>query len=73
MTNINKPIKTIYGNHFDLYEDLWKKQIDSFKKKFGEKLILAKFPREHFVDVPILYIDKTILVEVMNFVKKEQL
>jgi NADH-quinone oxidoreductase subunit C len=69
--DIRTPVPTIYGDWVTRYGDTWKKQIEILKEKFGSAIEETRFPGEHKTDVPILYVSKERIVDVLRFAKEE--
>jgi NADH-quinone oxidoreductase subunit C len=64
--DINTPVPTIYGNHFEKFSETWKTQISELKSKFGEAIEEVRFPREFPTDVPIVYVKKESIIAVLE-------
>ena len=69
--DIRKPVSTIYGDWITKYKDTWINQIELLKQKFGEKVTKVYMPIEYPTDVPILFIKKEAIIEVLSFLKNE--
>ncbi len=69
--NINNAIPTNGGDWIAKFGDAWKKQVETAKAKFGAAIEETRFPREQATDVPILYVKKESVVEVLAFLKNE--
>lgn len=69
--NIRTPIPTIYGDWLTRFGEAWKSQIQQVKEKFGEAVEEVRMPGEHSTEVPILFVQKARIVEVLAFLKSE--
>jgi NADH/F420H2 dehydrogenase subunit C len=67
--DINTPVSTIYGKFFETHEALWKRQISGLQAKFGSSIEEVRLPREYPTDMPILYVNKDAIIEVLSFLK----
>ncbi len=67
--DINTPVTTIYGNHFEKYGETWKKQIAEIQAKFGGAIEEIRVPRVASTDVPILYVKKESIIAVLDFMR----
>ena len=70
--NINTQVPTIYGGMAEKLSGLWSKQIQMVKEKFGSELESVFTPSDYPTDVPILFIKKDSIVEVLRFFKEEK-
>jgi len=70
-----KDVRTpISGNGGDLvtkFGESWKAQIESLKAKFGDAIQEVRTPSDYPTDVPIIYVKKASIVDVMSFAKNE--
>lgn len=70
--DVNTPVPTLHGGWVDQFGALWKTQIDAVKAKFGSVITEVRMPREYPTDVPILYVEKESIVEVLRFLKETE-
>jgi NADH-quinone oxidoreductase subunit C len=69
--DIRTPVSTIYGDWLAKWGEIWKSQIAKLQEKFGGKIEQAMMPGEHPTDVPILYVQKEAIVDVLRFMKED--
>ena len=69
--DIRTPISTNGGDWIAKFGEGWKTQIETLKQRFGTKITEVRMPPVYPTDVPIVYVDKDAIVEVLSFVKKE--
>ena len=69
--DIRKPVPSNYGYWIVKFGESWKSQVSQLKSRFGDKIEETRMPGEHAVDVPVVYIKKEAIVEVLRFVKNE--
>jgi len=68
--DIRTPVPEIYGGIRDQYRDLWNKQIETLKGKFASSVEEVLHPDQYPTDVPIIYVNKASIVEVLKFMKE---
>jgi NADH-quinone oxidoreductase subunit C len=69
--DIRTPIPTVYGDHAKKFHETWMTQIEFLKKKHGTELEEVWMPGEHATEVPIVFVKKESIVEVMSTLKKD--
>lgn len=69
--DIRTPVATIYGAQADQFKELWEKQILKIREKFSAAITEVKMPKENPTDVPILYIEKKYILDVLKTLKSE--
>lgn len=69
-TDIRTPVPTIYGDFAKKYEGAWKGQVDVLQKKFGAKIEEVRWPGTYPTDVPIVYVSKDALIDVLRELKE---
>lgn len=69
--NVNQPIATNYGGHYDQFIERWKDQVKKLKAKFGAAIEEVRMPREYPTELPIVYVKKDSVVEVIAYMKGE--
>lgn len=69
--DIRTPIPTNGGDWLAKFGEGWKAQVDTLKQKFGAKIVEVRMPPDYPTDVPIVYVEKDAIVEILTFVKKE--
>ena len=62
---------TIYGDHVARFGEIWKNQAEKLKQKFASSIEEVRMPIDHPVDVPVIYVKKEAIVDVLRFVKSE--
>jgi len=68
--DIRTPVQTVYGDFAKKYADRWKKQTEEARAKFGAKIEEVRWPGEHPTDVPIVYVSRDAVVDVLRFFKE---
>ena len=69
--DIRTPVSTIYGDWATRFGDTWKHQVEVLKDKFGASIEQVKMPGEHLTDVPIIYVSKDRIIDLLKFMKSE--
>jgi NADH-quinone oxidoreductase subunit C len=68
--DINTPVPTIYGDLMERYGDSWRKQAEELRSRFGASVIEeVRMPKVYPTDVPIVFVAKEKIVEVVRFMK----
>jgi NADH-quinone oxidoreductase subunit C len=52
--------------------ELWQRQVFALKEAFGEVIQEVRMPREFPVDMPVVYVEKKSLIEVLYFLKEQE-
>jgi NADH-quinone oxidoreductase subunit C len=68
--DVRQPIPNNGGDWVTKFGDTWKKQVDQFRNKFAETLVEVQMPPNDCTDVPILYVKKEAIVEVLVYLKE---
>ncbi len=69
--DVRKPISTNGGDWITKFGESWKKQILTLKEKFGNQIEEVRMPVDYPTDVPIVYVAKGSIVEVLKYLKEE--
>jgi NADH-quinone oxidoreductase subunit C len=69
--NIKKSIPTSYGDWSSRFGEAWNSQVETLKKAFPDAIEEVRMPRSDVTDVPIVYVKKENLVEIIRYVKIE--
>lgn len=69
--NIFTELATNGGDWKAKYGDAWKMQIEKIKATFGAAIEEVRTPWEYPTDVPIIYVKKERVVEVLSFLKTD--
>lgn len=69
--DIRKPVPTIYGDWQEKFRVLWERQTNKIHEVFGLVIEKIDLPFEHPVDIPVIYVKKSGLLEVLRFLKTE--
>lgn len=69
--NIQTPVATCFGDWVDRHLVAWKEQVETLKVRFSGAISEVMWPRESATDVPILYVDKNKIIDVLTFLKTE--
>lgn len=70
--DIRTPVPTIYGEFSKKHAELWKKQSQKLDAQFGAKITEIRWPGEHPVDVPVVYVEASAIAEVLRFAKESE-
>jgi NADH-quinone oxidoreductase subunit C len=68
--DIRKPIPTNGGDWITKFGDTWKKQLELLNAKFSRLIDEVRMPPEYCTDVPIIYVKKDSILEVLSFLKE---
>jgi NADH-quinone oxidoreductase subunit C len=68
--DVRQPIATNGGDLLTKFSELWQKQIAQLKEKFGNVIEEVRTPPDYPTDVPIIYIKKDSIVEVLRHMKE---
>lgn len=69
--DIRKPIPTNGGDWVQKFGEIWKSQVAKLQQKFGDAIEEIRMPVEYPTDVPIVYVRKEVIVELLGFLKTE--
>lgn len=69
--DIRKPIPTNGGDWLTKFGETWRKQTSALQAKFGSTIEAVRLPSEYPTDVPIVYVTKEVLVEILAYLKEE--
>lgn len=67
--NVNTPVSTVYGGFREKFGEVWKNQISTIQSKFGSAVEEVRMPGEYPTEVPIIYVKKERIVDVLEFAK----
>jgi NADH/F420H2 dehydrogenase subunit C len=70
-TDVRTNVPTNCGYFVEKFGELWTRQIEILKERFGASITEVRMPGVALTDVPIVYVERTKIVEVMTFVKKD--
>jgi NADH/F420H2 dehydrogenase subunit C len=70
--DIRTSIPTLYGDFAKKHADRWKKQAQELQARFASAIQEVRWPGEAPVDVPVIYVSKEAIVEVLRFVKQAE-
>src|SRR4051794_27795537 len=68
--DIRQPIATNGGDWLKKFGDAWKTQVTQLQEKFGNAIEEVKLPLDYPTDVPIIYVKKEAIVEVLRLLKE---
>lgn len=68
--DVRQPIPNNGGDWITKFGETWKRQVDEVRNKFAAVLEEVRMPSEYCTDVPILYVKKEAIVEVLVFLKE---
>lgn len=69
--DIRTPVPTIYGDRASRWAEPWKKQVAQLQEKFGDAIEEVRMPPDYPTDVPIIYVKKGSVIDVLSFMKVE--
>lgn len=69
--NISTHVATNYGGVAGKFKELWATQISLIRQKFGDQIEQIWLPDQELTDVPILWVKKGTIAEVLLFMKTE--
>jgi NADH-quinone oxidoreductase subunit C len=64
-------VPTIYGDWWERHGALWAEQTEALKQKFGSAILEVRTQPAFPTDVPIVYVEKERIVEVLTHLKNE--
>jgi len=67
--DIRTPVPTIHGDFAQKHAERWKAQVEALQKKFGGAIEEVRWPGTHPVDVPVVFVGKESIVEVLREMK----
>ena len=67
--DVRTPIPSNGGDLLTKFGESWNSQIEALKAKFGALIEEVRMPRDYPTDVPIVYVKKDSIVEVIAFAK----
>jgi NADH-quinone oxidoreductase subunit C len=70
-TDIRNPISTNGGDWLQKWGELWKTQTAALQQKFGAVIEEIRMPVEYPTDVPIVYVKKESIIEILKFLKAD--
>lgn len=68
--DIRHPIPTNGGFWLAKFGDLWKQQVAQLQEKFGAAIEKVRMPPHDPTDVPIIYVKKDSILDVLRFLKE---
>ncbi len=68
--DVRQPIPNNGGDWITKFGETWKKQVDEVRSQFAAVLEEVRMPPDYCTDVPILYVKKEAIVEVLVFLKE---
>jgi NADH-quinone oxidoreductase subunit C len=69
--DINTPVKTIYGGHYDKYLPEWTAVTEALQGEFAEYLEEILMPRVDPTDVPVIHVRKSGMMAVLTRLKDD--
>jgi NADH-quinone oxidoreductase subunit C len=69
-TDIRTPVPTIYGDFAQKHAERWRLQVEILQKKFGAAIEEVRWPGTTPTDVPIIYVAKESIIEVLRELKE---
>ena len=65
------PTPTNGGDWPEKFGPTWKTQVEKLRAQFGAKITEVRMPGEYPTDVPIVYVDKSVIIDVIAFAKSD--
>ncbi len=69
--DIRTPIPTNYGDWITKWGETWKSQVATLQQKFGDRIEEVRMPPDYPTDVPIVYVKKEAIIDVLSFMKTD--
>lgn len=69
--DVRHPIPTNGGNWITKFGEAWATQTAQLKEKFGNVIEEVRMPPAYPTDVPIVYVKKDSIIEVLRFLKEQ--
>lgn len=69
--DVRTPVASNYGDWIAKFGETWKKQISTLKEKFGDAIEEVRMPLDYPTDVPIVYVKKEKMIDVLRFAKTD--
>ncbi len=69
--DVRTNVPNLYGEHLQKFGDLWKTQVESLRARWGSKIERVDFPGEALTDVPVVWVLRSEIVEVLRFLKSD--
>lgn len=69
--DVRQPISTNGGDWLTKFGESWKSQVTQLKEKFGNRVLEILMPTDYPTDVPILFVKKEALIEILQYLKAE--
>jgi NADH-quinone oxidoreductase subunit C len=70
-TDVRTLVPTIYGDWITRFGEAWKAQAARLKERFSDAIEEVRMPGESPTDVPIVYVRRDKVIEVLRFLKEE--
>lgn len=67
--DVRTPIPTNYGHFIEKFGETWKTQVSELKAQFASQIEEVRMPLEYPTDMPIVYVRKEALIQVLDFLK----
>ncbi len=67
--DIRTRVPTIYGDWWERFGPVWAEQAETLKQKFGNAVPEVRLPPTFPTDVPIVYVHKEHIVEVLTYLR----
>jgi NADH-quinone oxidoreductase subunit C len=68
--DIRTRVPTNYGAWWEKHSGLWQEQIQALKDQFAEAITEVRVPPDYPTDVPIIYVDKERVFDVLTHLKE---
>lgn len=69
--DVRTSIPTNGGDWLTKFGESWKTQVEQIRQRFSGAIEEVRFPGDYPTDVPIIYVKKESVVEVLRFLKEE--
>ncbi len=69
--DIRTPVPTIYGDWLQKFGEAWNAQVKALQVRFGDSIEEIRMPGAYPTDVPIVFVKRSAIIEVLRFAKSE--
>lgn len=67
--DIRQPIPSNGGDWITRFGSIWTNQVAELQKAFGTAIEEVRMPKEHATDVPVIYVQRAKVLDVLRFLK----
>lgn len=70
--DIRTPVATNGGDWLEKFGVTWKAQVAELQRVFGERIVEVRMPGEYPTDVPIVYVNRAAIVDVLRHCRDQE-